>query len=273
MLTISTLSLFDMQLLKDFITPQRISLFIRVIMMLGIGIPAIGVITRFTRHVIKDKLSLQSELIITRTVKYTLTILLFMMVLNEFGFKISALLGAAGILGVAVGFASQTSVSNIISGFFLISEKPFQIGDTIEVEEITGIIDSIDLLSVKLKTYDNRYVRIPNETMIKTGVINLTRFPIRRVQTILRVAYKEDISRVLEILRDIADNLPDVHKERAPLILIDSLSESSVNINFGVWTNTANVFNMKTQMILTVKKRFEEEGIEIPWPQIEINKT
>lgn len=273
MITQSILSLFDMQIVKEFFTPQRISHFIRVLLMLGIGIPAISVITRFTKHVIKDKLSLQSELIITKTVKYTLTILLLVMVLNEFGFKISALLGAAGILGVAVGFASQTSVSNIISGFFLISEKPFQIGDTIEVEEITGTIDSIDLLSVKLKTYDNRYVRIPNETMIKTGVINLTRFPIRRVQTVLRVAYKEDIGKVLEILRDVADNLPDVHKEKAPLILIDSLSESSVNISFGVWTNTPNVFNMKTQMILAVKKRFEEEGIEIPWPQIEINKA
>ncbi len=262
-----------MQFIKDFLTPERTTLFIRVILMLAIGLPVISFITRVIRRIVKEKLSLQSELIVTRAIKYSLVTLLLVMVLNEFGFKISALLGAAGILGVAVGFASQTSVSNIISGFFLISEKPFQIGDVIEVEEITGIVDSIDLLSVKLKTYDNRYVRIPNETMIKTGVINMTRFPIRRAQTMLRVSYKEDIGKVLEILSDIAENLPGANEERAPLILLDSLSESSVNISFGVWTDTSNVFNMKTQMILAVKKRFEEEGIEIPWPQIEIHNA
>lgn len=273
MLSLSLLALYDTSIFKEFLTPDRISLFIRVILMLAIGVPVISFITRIINRIIKDKLSLQSELIISRTVKYVATLILLVMVLNEFGFKISALLGAAGILGVAVGFASQTSVSNIISGFFLISEKPFQIGDTIEVEEITGTVDTIDLLSVKLKTYDNRYVRIPNETMIKTGVINLTRFPIRRAQTMLRVAYKEDIGTVLEILKDIAENMPGAHKERAPLILIDSLAESSVNISFGIWTETSNVFNMKTQMILAVKQRFEEEGIEIPLPKLELNKT
>ncbi|MCB5280244.1 MAG: mechanosensitive ion channel family protein, partial [Candidatus Cloacimonetes bacterium] len=176
----------------------------------------------------------------------------------------------AGIFGVAIGFASQTSVSNIISGIFLISEKPFMIGDVVEVAGNLGSIESIDLLSIKLKTFDGRYVRIPNETMIKNDVTNLTRFDIRRAQFVVGVAYKEDVRKVLEILKDIAENMPDALKDPAPLIQLDGFGDSSIDINFGVWTATSNVIDMKTQLMLAVKERFDKEGIEIRFPHISI---
>ncbi|MCB5278654.1 MAG: mechanosensitive ion channel family protein, partial [Candidatus Cloacimonetes bacterium] len=185
--------LATLNVITDFATPERISLAVRVLLMLIIGIPVIKLVLKIISRLIKDKLSLQSEVLIGRTVKYVLYLILLVMVLNEFGFKISALLGAAGIFGVAIGFASQTSVSNIISGIFLISEKPFMIGDVVEVVGNLGSIESIDLLSIKLKTFDGRYVRIPNETMIKNDVTNLTRFDIRRAQFVVGVAYKEDV--------------------------------------------------------------------------------
>lgn len=190
--------------------------------------------------------------------------------MNEFGFKISALLGAAGVFGVAIGFASQTSVSNIISGIFLISEKPFVIGDAVEIGGTLGIVDSIDLLSIKMKTFDNRYVRIPNETMIKSEVINLTRFDIRRAQIVVGVAYKEDVRKVLDVLRDIAANISGAMTDPEPLIQVDSFGDSSININFGVWTQTSNAVNMKTELIIAVKERFDKEGIEIPFPHVSL---
>lgn len=262
--------LATLNVITDFATPERISLAVRVLLMLIIGIPVIKLVLKIINRLIKDKLSLQSEVLIGRTVKYVLYLILLVMVLNEFGFKISALLGAAGIFGVAIGFASQTSVSNIISGIFLISEKPFMIGDVVEVAGNLGSIESIDLLSIKLKTFDGRYVRIPNETMIKNDVTNLTRFDIRRAQFVVGVAYKEDVRKVLEILKDIAENMPDALKDPAPLIQLDGFGDSSIDINFGVWTATSNVIDMKTQLMLAVKERFDKEGIEIRFPHISI---
>ena len=119
-----------------------------------------------------------------------------MAVLGELGVKLTALLGAAGIVGIAVGFASQTSVSNIISGLFLISEKPFAIGDVLKVGGTTGIIQSIDLLSIKIRTFDNLFVRIPNEKILSSEVTNITRFPIRRMDIVFQVDYGQDLARV-----------------------------------------------------------------------------
>jgi small-conductance mechanosensitive channel len=259
-----------MSIVADFLTPERISLLVRVALMLLIGIPLIGLIKKVVNRLLSDKLTKQSEVMILRAVKYTLVLLLLMMVLNEFGFKISAILGAAGIFGVAIGFASQTSISNIISGIFLISEKPFLIGDVIEINDKVGTVQSIDLLSIKLKTFDGRYVRVPNEAMIKNDVINLTRFEIRRAQISVGVAFSSDLRKVMAILKDIADTVPGALKEPAPMLLLDGFGASSININFGVWTATSNVFNMKNELIYAVIDRFREEGIEIPFPHVSL---
>jgi small-conductance mechanosensitive channel len=256
--------------INNFFTPDRVSLIVRVLLTLVIGIPVINLIRKIVARLIKDKLSLQAEVLILRTLKYVLMLVLFIMVMNEFGFKISAILGAAGIFGVAIGFASQTSVSNIISGIFLISERPFVIGDVVQVGGTLGIIQGIDLLSLKLKTFDGRYVRIPNETMIKNEVINLTKYDIRRSQIKVRVAYKEDVRKVLGILKEIADEMPGALKEPAPLINLAGFGDSSVDINFGVWTETSNVVPMQTELMLAVKERFDKDGIEIPFPHISV---
>ena len=117
------------------------------------------------------------SMLVRRTSYYLILGLFVVSALIEIGFDMSLLLGAAGILTVALGFASQTSASNIISGLFLIGEKPFEIGEVIRIGGTTGEVISIDLLSVKLRTMDNLYVRIANENLIKSEITNLNRFP------------------------------------------------------------------------------------------------
>ena len=259
------------KLVMDFITPERISLAIRVILILLIGIPLVRLIRSVVKKLIKDRLSAQSEQLVVRSVYYIASLILLISVLNEFGFKLSALLGAAGVFGIAIGFASQTSISNIISGIFLISEKPFMVGDTVQIGTTIGTIVSIDLLSIKLKTYDNRYVRVPNETMIKTEVINVTRYPIRRATIGLSVAYKEDLHRVLDVLAEIAAKEPLALTDPEPLLQVASFGDSGININFGVWCNKDNVFIMQTALIISIKERFDQENIEIPYPQVTLS--
>ncbi len=257
-------------LVRQFITPERVSLGIRVILILAIGIPLIKLIRKLVQRLVRDKLSAQSEQLIIRTVYYVSILILSVSVLNEFGFKLSALLGAAGVFGVAIGFASQTSVSNIISGIFLISEKPFVIGDVVQVGSTIGTISSIDLLSIKINTPDNRFVRVPNETMIKTEVINITRFPVRRVNLDISVSYNDDLKQVLEILMDIAQNSQIALKDMEPLTSIQRFGASGIDILYGVWGNTSDYFALQNELIISIKERFDAAGIEIPYPHLSL---
>ena len=168
---------------------------------------------------------------------------------------------------MAVGFASQTSASNLISGLFLIGERPFGVGDVIQVAGTTGEVLSIDLLSVKLKTFDSLFVRIPNETLIKSEVRTLTKFPIRRVDLQIGVAYKEDIERVREVLLEVADLNPLCLDEPKPAFFFKGFGDSAIELQFSPWTTRANYVEFKTTIQLEIKRRLAAEGIEIPFPQ------
>ncbi len=255
---------------SQYVTPERLNMVLRVILTLAIGIPLIILLKKLTKRIVTDRFSPQSEQLIVRFVYYISMLILLVSVLNEFGFKLSALLGAAGVVGIAIGFASQTSVSNIISGIFLISEKPFVVGDVIEVAGIRGTIESIDLLSLKLKTFDNQFVRVPNETMIKSEVTNLTRFPTRRVNINVGVAYKEDLQKVRELLAGIAEAEPLALKDPAPVILVEKFGDSSIDLLLGVWGKTEEFFDLKTSLIIRIKETFDSHNIEIPFPHLSL---
>lgn len=206
-----------------------------------------------------------------RTIFYVIFILFTIAALREMGFQLSVLLGAAGILSVAIGFASQTSASNLISGLFLIGEGPFAIGDFIRVGNTEGEVLSIDLLSVKLRTPDNLYVRIPNEQLIKSEVVNLTRFAIRRLNLTIGIAYKEDIPCVRKILMQVAADNPLCLNEPAPRVIVQGFGASSVDLMFQVWTRKENFIAMRDSIQEAVKRAFDDNGIEIPFPQVSVN--
>jgi small-conductance mechanosensitive channel len=254
-----------------YFTPESLSRALRIILIILIGIPLIKIMTRITGRVTQNKFSVQSEMLIKRSVYYLGVVIILITVLNELGFKISALLGAAGILGIAIGFASQTSVSNIISGIFLISEKPFMIGDIIQIGNTTGTVISIDLLSIKVKTIDNRFVRIPNENMIKTEVTNITRYPIRRLNLYLAVSYKDDLNKVIKILQDIANSEPMALKDPEPVVQIEQYAATGINILFGVWSTQENINSIKNSLMLKIKTSFEQAGIGIPYTYLAVS--
>jgi small-conductance mechanosensitive channel len=208
--------------------------------------------------------------ILKRSVFFGIFGLFAISALKQLGFDLSALLGAAGILTVAIGFASQTSASNLISGLFLMIERPFSITDVIRVGDTTGEVISIDLLSVKLRTFDNLFVRIPNETMIKTEVTTLTKFPIRRADLKVGIAYKEDISRVKTLLTEMAQKNPLCLEEPAPLFIITGFGNSSIDIQFSVWAQRENFLALKNSLYEETKNTFDREGIEIPFPHVSL---
>jgi len=242
----------------------------RVGILLLVALPLLSVSTKWIRSYGSKKLSPQQGMVLSKMIYYGGMVVIVFAVLGEFGFKLSHLLGAAGIIGIGVGFASQTSASNIISGFFLMAEKPFEVDDIITVQGTTGVVLSIDMLSVKLRTFDNKYIRIPNETLIKSEMTNITRFPVRRVDVPVGVAYKEDIGRVRKILLDVAQKNPLCLIDPQPLVIFNGFGSSSLDMTLLAWAAKADWLNLKNSIYEEIKVRFDEEGIEIPFPHVSL---
>ncbi len=238
----------------------------RSLLLLLVGLPLTHLSARFLRRTLTRHSTAQSSMLGYRFVLWGGSALFILAALSELGFKLSTLYGAAGIAGVAIGFASQTSLSNLISGLFLIVEKPFQVEDVIKVGNTTGVVIGIDLLSTKLRTFDNMFVRIPNENLIKNEFTNVTRFPIRRLDIAIGVDYKEDIGRVLRILREIAIANPFCLDEPEPLVLFKGFGESSLDFTFGLWFSKADMLPLRNSIHREIKERFDAEGIDIPFP-------
>jgi small-conductance mechanosensitive channel len=239
-------------------------------LILFVGFPLLFAVGRGVRGWVTRRYSAQRGLVAGKVVYYLGGIVLLLTFLGQVGIRLGPLLGAAGVVGIALGFASQTSVSNIISGFFLIAEQPFRVDDIIQVGNTTGRVLSIDMLSVKLRTFDNRFVRIPNETIVKSEVVTLTRFPIRRIDLMVGVAYREDLARVRAALLEVARDNRKVLMEPEPMVLFEGFGTSSVDFRFVAWATREDFVDARNSLADGVKARFDADGIEIPFPHVSV---
>ena len=256
--------------LDTFLSEQFLEAVFNIMIILVIGLPLIMLLRSWSHRFFSKRYAAHYGMLASKIIYYAGVITLTIMVLSQLGVSLAPLLGAAGIVGVALGFASQTSVSNIISGFFLIAEQPFKVDDIITVGNTSGFVLSIDMLSVKIRTFDNRFVRIPNEMIIKTEVTNNTKFPIRRFNCTVSVAYKEDIGKVREILMDVAEKNEFCLSEPAPLIIFDAFGASSIDLLLLVWAPKDEYIQLKNTINEEVKMRFDKVGIEIPFPHLSV---
>ena len=252
--------------LQEYFTVDKSLLLLRTAFLVAAGFVVAKLLEGALGKLATGRLEVAQEMLLRRGVFYVTLGLFFAAALHQLGFNLGVLLGAAGILSVAIGFASQTSASNLVSGLFLIAERPFGVGDIIQVEGTTGQVLSIDLLAVKLRTFDNLYVRIPNETLIKSEVRTLTKLPLRRVDLQIGVAYKEDIDRVRDLLFELADQHPLCLDEPKPMFIMQRFGDSAVEFQFSCWALQPNFLELRTEMQLGIKRVFDEQGVEIPFP-------
>jgi small-conductance mechanosensitive channel len=250
----------------DFLTSEQLWIVTRTIIMVVMGLVAAKLLSAAVARIAGSKIDRHRAMLLRRGSYYFTLILFLISALHQLGFNLSVLLGAAGIFTVALGFASQTSASNLISGLFLVAERPFAVGDIIRVGNTTGEVLSIDPLSVKLRTFDNLFVRIPNESLIKSEVTTISRFPIRRLDIAIGVAYKEDLKTVRAILETVAGKNPLSLEEPKPRYIFQGYGESSLDIQFSVWAKRENFLDLKNSIHEEIKNAFDENGIEIPFP-------
>ena len=247
-------------------TPDVIVSAVKVAVLIVGGL-LLAVVARFTvSRVVARSLTPERTTLVGRVVFWGIVGVTLADALTQLGFDLSVLLGAAGLLTVALGFASQTSASNVISGLFLIGEQPFSVGDWITIGNTTGEVIAVDFLSVKLRTGANLYVRVPNETVMKTEIINLTRFPIRRIDIRVGVAYKEDVERVRDALVAMVDDDPMFLDEPRPAVRFVGYGESGVDLDLLVWTSRTHFLDAKDHLGWRVKRTLDDAGVEIPFP-------
>lgn len=244
---------------------QKETIFL-VAALLLIGLPLLKFMSFLLRKSLNNNFTEQKKMVFSKGFLYLGNCLLVILVFHLCGFKFTTLLGAAGIMGIAIGFAAQTSLSNLISGIFLIWEQPFQIGDLIKADQQQGVVHSISLLSVQLRTFDNQLIRIPNESLIKNPLVNITRFPIRRMDTNIGVAYKEDIQKVMDILKEVADANPYCLEQPEPVVIFKGFGDSALEFLFAPWFAKQDFILLRNSILREIKTKFDDEGIEIPFP-------
>ena len=247
-------------------TPALILSAFKVAVLVAGGL-LLAVLARYAvSRAVGKSLTPERATLVARAVFWGITGLTIANALTQVGFDLSVLLGAAGVLTVAVGFASQTSASNVISGLFLIGEQPFSVGDLITIGNTTGEVIAVDFLSVKIRTYNNVFVRVPNETVMKTEITNLTRYPIRRMQIRVTVAYKEDVERVRDLLLEMVDQDPAFLDEPRPVVRFVGFGESGVDLDLNVWAGSEAFFEVRDHLGWRVKSTLDAAGVEIPFP-------
>lgn len=250
----------------DYIELDRVLELLRASLLVVAGLVAAKLVAAGIGRAIGRHLGVHHQALLRRVTYWGVMALFLMAALHQLGFDLGVLLGAAGILSVAVGFASQTSASNLISGLFLLAERPFSVGDIIKVGDTTGEVIGIDLLSVKIRTFDNLFVRVPNESLIKSEVTTLTKFPIRRIDLKIGVAYKEEMARVREVLRAVAEKNPLCLEEPPPLFIFLGYGDSALEVQFSVWGKRENYLALRNAILEEIKVAFDAAGIEIPFP-------
>ena len=185
--------------------------------------------------------------------------------------NIGPLLAVIGAAGFVVAFALQNSLGNFASGILIMMFRPFDVGDAVEVAGIAGTIKAVNLLSTQMMTFDNKAVIIPNNEVWGGVITNMTATGQRRVDMVFGIGYDDDIDKAQRILEDIVANHELVLKEPEPVIRMNELGDSSVNFIVRPWAQTQDVWTVYWDITREVKKRFDKEGISIPFPQRDVH--
>lgn len=193
--------------------------------------------------------------------------------LQTVGLTATSLTALVASAGVAVGLALQGSLSNFAGGVLILLMKPFVIGDYIVQGNTEGTVKEIGLVYTELITADNRLIVIPNGTLIDSSIVNVTATGKRRLELSVGIGYKSDLKKAKEVLIRLGENDPARDPENPVNVFVSELAESSVNLGLHVWVSSSEYWNAKWHLTENIKLAFDEEGIEIPFKQVEISVT
>lgn len=202
---------------------------------------------------------------------FSLLIVVILASLNTLGINTTSFLAIFGAVGLAVGLALKDSLSNIGAAILIIIFRPFKIGDIVEVAGTTGTVKDINLFSTVIEPVDKSVVIVPNSSVINAKITNFSIRTQRRIDHVFGIGYDDDLRVAKETLLQIIHDDKRVLDDPIALVAVGELGANSVNINFRIWVKSDDYWDTYYDMLEKVKLAFDEKGISIPYPQIDIH--
>ena len=247
---------------------------ILAVIILIVGLWVIKFINRIVRKFFERKdYDLALESFLQSFIKITLKVLLAVLVVTQLGVKTSSLIAMLGAAGLAIGLALQGSLANFAGGVLILLFKPFKVGDWISAQGVDGAVKEISIFNTKLNTFGNQIAIVPNGILANGNIVNYSAEPNRRENYKVGIGYGSNIKVAKEILLDICAQDDRILKDPAPEVYVDSLGDSSVNLTLRFWAPNDVFWPARFDLIEQSKLRFDEAGIEIPFPQRVVHQS
>jgi len=230
-----------------------------------------GRMTRKALSISKMNVSDLLSAFFVNTVRNIIFLVGIVVALSMLGVNIGPFLAAFGVVGFVIGFALQGTLSNFAAGIMILFYRPYDIGNVVTVAGVTGKVSAMSLVSTTLTTPDNQTVVVPNGSIWGGIITNITGNETRRCDLTFGIGYEDDIDKTQKILEEIITSHPKVLGDPAPVIKLHELADSSVNFVCRPWTKTADYWDVYWDLTRAVKKRFDSDGISIPFPQRDVH--
>jgi len=223
------------------------------------------------RRGLKPRVEPHVYAVIEKVVVYGVVALGVMASLSPLGIDLTGLLVAGGIAGIVIGLASQTVFSNLISGVFLYIDRPLQIGDPVSVGDVSGQVIDISVLSTKIRSWDGYIVRVPNDKVFQSAIMNYGRAVARRVVYSIGISYGSDVGRAREAILKVMEDHPFVLKEPPPEVFVNEFADSAIVLTARCWTPSQVWFPTKAALLEVIREELKKHGVEIPFPQLDLH--
>ena len=211
------------------------------------------------------------RIFVTNLLNTLLMIVVFIAAINQLGIQTTSIIAVLGAAGLAIGLALQGSLSNFAAGILIVIYRPYKVGDYIQADNHLGTVDDIQIFSTVLKTPDNKLIVVPNGSIMNGSIVNFSNQDKRRVDIIASCSYEDDIDKVKSVLADILSKDDRILNEPKPRIAVSELADSSVNFIVRPWVKNSDYIDVYYSLLEEIKKRFDQEGIAIPYPQTDVH--
>ncbi len=219
----------------------------------------------------RSKIDVGAKNFLLSVIRIGLYTVVLIMALSVLKVPISSIITILGAAGLAVSLALQTCLSNLAGGFIILFSKPFVTGDIIEFDGTVGTVRAISILYTKLDTFDGKTAFIPNGKVSDAKLINYTESPLRRIDLTFSISYGEDFKRAQAVICEVINNEPLAQSIPAPIVRMGRHGESSTDIDALIWVKNSDYISARYNLLENVKAAFDENGIEIPFSQLDVH--
>ncbi|HII80858.1 MAG TPA: mechanosensitive ion channel family protein [Methanosarcina sp.] len=226
----------------------------------------------FRKGIEKTKLPDLTIQFLTNFLRILLYIIVTLVFLKGLGFDVdSYVVGLSTVIGLVLSLGMKDTFTNIAAGLWVASTRPVDMGETVTVNGQTGKVMSVGIMSTELLTPDNQLITIPNQLFWGSSIVNMTRMPTRRTSIDVGISYSSDVEKAIKIALDLMRGHPLILQDPEPSVVTTELANSSINLQLRAWAKTRDIGTVKNNLIIGIFEAYSREGIEIPFPQMEIH--